>query len=227
VARALAVKADVLLMDEPLSNLDALLRMQMRSELKALLREVGTTTIYVTHDQAEALSMGDRVAVMRSGEIAQIDSPLTVYDSPANTYVGGFIGTPPMSFLEAEVSRNGAGQVIKVSGGAFHVSPPVAPLEAGRKVLLGIRAEAIKVHTSPHENAITAQVVVTETLGSHNLVTVRSGQDTLKVSTAPNLYLAPNSRVWLEFAPDRMRWMDSVTGDAVAHADQAPEAWVS
>ena len=107
VARAIATKADVLLMDEPLSNLDALLRMEMRAELKALLRQLGTTTIYVTHDQVEALSMGDRIAVMNAGRIVQLDSPLAVYDYPADTFVGGFVGTPPMNFLAAEISRNG------------------------------------------------------------------------------------------------------------------------
>ena len=104
LARAIATKADVLLMDEPLSNLDALLRMEMRAELKALLRQLGTTTIYVTHDQVEALSMGDRIAVMKAGIIAQVDTPLAVYDHPADTYVGGFVGTPPMNFLHAEVN---------------------------------------------------------------------------------------------------------------------------
>ena len=107
VARAIATKADVLLMDEPLSNLDALLRMEMRAELKALLRRLGSTTIYVTHDQVEALSMGDRIAVMNAGHIVQLDSPLVVYDNPADTFVGGFVGTPPMNFLAAEISPNG------------------------------------------------------------------------------------------------------------------------
>ena len=105
VARALAIRADVLLMDEPLSNLDALLRMNMRAELKALLHELQATTIYVTHDQTEALSMGDRIAVMNAGHIAQVDSPLEVYANPADTFVGGFVGTPPMNFLEAGVAR--------------------------------------------------------------------------------------------------------------------------
>ena len=92
-------------MDEPLSNLDALLRLEIRAELKKLLSELDTTTVYVTHDQVEALSMGDRIAVMREGRIVQVDNPLVVYDNPADTFVGGFIGNPPMNFLEAEVRR--------------------------------------------------------------------------------------------------------------------------
>ena len=107
VARAMATKADVLLMDEPLSNLDALLRLEMRAELKTLLQNLDATTIYVTHDQIEALSMGDRIAVMNKGRIVQLGNPLEVYDNPADTFVGGFIGNPPMNFLEAEVSENG------------------------------------------------------------------------------------------------------------------------
>ena len=112
-------KADVLLMDEPLSNLDALLRMEMRAELKALLRQLDATTIYVTHDQVEALSMGDRIAVMNSGRIVQVDSPLAVYDRPADTFVGGFIGTPPMNFVAAEVVANGASASARLSGGTL------------------------------------------------------------------------------------------------------------
>ena len=108
VARAIATKADVLLMDEPLSNLDALLRLEMRAELKSLLHGLEATTIYVTHDQIEALSMGDRIAVMNKGRIVQLGNPLEVYDNPADTFVGGFIGNPPMNFLDAEVAVNGA-----------------------------------------------------------------------------------------------------------------------
>src|SRR5215212_8396136 len=99
VARAIVMEPSVLLMDEPLSNLDALLRLQFRAELKKLVHDVQTTTIYVTHDQVEALSLGDRVAVMREGEILQIDQPMAVYDRPANEFVGSFLGSPPMNFL--------------------------------------------------------------------------------------------------------------------------------
>jgi multiple sugar transport system ATP-binding protein len=97
--------ADVLLMDEPLSNLDALLRLEFRTELKKIVQDLGTTTVYVTHDQGEALSLGDRVAVMRAGRIVQLGDPIAVYDSPADRFVGGFLGSPPMNFLAAEVDR--------------------------------------------------------------------------------------------------------------------------
>src|SRR5690349_16985205 len=180
VARAIAVRSDVLLMDEPLSNLDALLRLQMRAELKALLLELGATTIYVTHDQTEALSMGDRIAVMQGGRIVQLGSPLDVYDNPTEKFVGDFVGTPPMNFLAARVERNGSGQVAHLSGGTLPLQG-ASPL-VGRDLYLGIRAEAIAVEAHPGDQLIRAAVVVNEPLGSHNLITVRAGDDVLKVS---------------------------------------------
>ena len=106
VARAIAMESEVLLMDEPLSNLDALLRLEMRAELKRLLSEIGSTTVYVTHDQVEAMSMGDRIAVMRTGKILQLGQPLDIYQTPVDRFVGGFIGNPPMNFLAAEIYGN-------------------------------------------------------------------------------------------------------------------------
>ena len=214
LARAIATEADVLLMDEPLSNLDALLRMEMRAELKALLKQLGTTTIYVTHDQVEALSMGDRIAVMKEGAIAQLDTPLAVYDRPADTYVGGFVGTPPMNFLDADVQANGGAPIVRLQGGSFSLAGAAADL-AGRPLTLGIRAEAITVAMSQRDEFIRAEVVVVEPLGSHNLLTVRLGEDLLKVSTQPDVFPAADSVVWLAFDPARVRWMDRETGQAV------------
>jgi multiple sugar transport system ATP-binding protein len=213
VARAIATPNDVLLMDEPLSNLDALLRMEMRAELKALLKRLGTTTIYVTHDQVEALSMGDRIAVMKAGRIVQVDTPLAVYDRPADMFVGGFIGTPPMNFLEAEVVPNGGSPVVRLSGGSF---PAARALPGGDgKVVLGIRAEAIGVEQEPLEGLVQATVVVVEPLGSHNLLTVRTGDDLLKVAVRPDVFPAPDSDVWLRIEAERIRWMDRETGTAL------------
>jgi multiple sugar transport system ATP-binding protein len=214
VARAIATKADVLLMDEPLSNLDALLRLEMRAELKTLLQTLDATTIYVTHDQIEALSMGDRIAVMNKGGIVQLGNPLEVYDNPADTFVGGFIGNPPMNFLEAEVIPNGSGSVVKVSGGSFEIAGDTAAL-AGHNLLLGIRAEAIGVETAPADGLVRATVIVLEPLGSHNLLTVRCGEDTLKVSIQPELFPQPESDVWLRLEPSRIRWMDRDSGVAI------------
>jgi multiple sugar transport system ATP-binding protein len=214
VARAMATKADVLLMDEPLSNLDALLRLEMRAELKSLLQNLDATTIYVTHDQIEALSMGDRIAVMNKGNIVQLGNPLEVYDNPADTFVGGFIGNPPMNFLEAEVSVNGGTSLAKLSGGSFALPGGIAAL-AGHNLLLGIRAEAIGVETAAADGLVRAKVIVLEPLGSHNLLTVRCGEDTLKVSIQPDLFPQPESDVWLRLEPSRIRWMDRDTGEAI------------
>jgi multiple sugar transport system ATP-binding protein len=214
VARAIATRADVLLMDEPLSNLDALLRMEMRAELKALLRQLDATTIYVTHDQVEALSMGDRIAVMKSGHIVQVDSPLAVYDRPADTFVGGFIGTPPMNFVAAEVVANGVAASARLSGGTLPLAASARGF-AGQAVVLGIRAESIQVATSATDGAIRATVIVVEPLGSHNLLTVRTGDDMLKVSAPPTLFPAPDSDVWLLIAPESIRWMSAETGAAL------------
>src|SRR5512135_3923910 len=114
VARAIVMQAAVLLMDEPLSNLDALLRLQMRAELKRLHADIKATTIYVTHDQVEALSLGDRIAVMKNGPIVQCDVPMSIYDYPANKFVGGFIGMPPMNFLPGVVRANGDGPCVVI-----------------------------------------------------------------------------------------------------------------
>ena len=158
VARALAVEPEVLLMDEPLSNLDALLRMEMRAELKGLLAESQTTIIYLTHDQVEAMSLADRIAVMHRGEIVQYDAPTAVYHQPATTFVGGFLGNPSMNFLRP----NGTGQI----GGLSFQSP-------NEQAVLGIRPEDIQIVTNA-EAAMRAQVSVVELLGAHHSSPLRS-----------------------------------------------------
>jgi multiple sugar transport system ATP-binding protein len=215
VARAIATTAEVLLMDEPLSNLDALLRMEMRAELKRLLKTLDLTTIYVTHDQVEALSMGDRIAVMNSGRIVQVDSPLEVYDHPADIFVGSFVGTPPMNFLDAEISGEGDRPQVRLSGGEFPYVGPDAESLVGRELVLGIRAENIVVQKEPGPGLVRATVLVLEPLGSHNLLTVRSGEDTLKVSARADLFPPPDSDVWLRIEPERVRWMDRETRTAI------------
>jgi multiple sugar transport system ATP-binding protein len=215
VARALATKADVLLMDEPLSNLDALLRLEMRAELKALLQKLDATTIYVTHDQVEALSMGDRIAVMNAGRIVQVDSPLAVYDRPADMFVGGFIGTPPMNFVRAEVAIEDGRPVARLGGATVPLDEDARP-HAGRTAILGVRAESMEVETAPGDGLVPATVVVVEPLGSHNLLTVRAGENVLKVSARPDLFPAPESEIWLRIAADRIRWMERDGGGAMA-----------
>ncbi|HKZ91275.1 MAG TPA: ABC transporter ATP-binding protein, partial [Candidatus Limnocylindrales bacterium] len=149
VARAIAMEPEVLLMDEPLSNLDALLRLEMRAELKRLLGEIGSTTVYVTHDQVEAMSMGDRIAVMRSGRILQLGEPLSIYRAPVDRFVGGFIGNPPMNFLTATIRGSGDRLEARLEGaGAFPVHDAHRERLRGfvdRAATIGIRAEDIEI----------------------------------------------------------------------------------
>jgi multiple sugar transport system ATP-binding protein len=201
VARALAVEPSVLLMDEPLSNLDALLRLKFRSDLKRIVHEVRTTVIYVTHDQVEALSLADRLAVMKDGQIVQVGLPLSVYDRPATTFVGGFLGSPPMNFL---------------------------PMTSdGKKLLAGIRGENLQilggeqaptggqVVTGEPGGLVQGRVVVVEPLGSSTLVTVLTADAEVKVVAPADYTAAPDAELWLRPAPGKIRWYDPGTGNAV------------
>ena len=218
VARAIAMKSEVLLMDEPLSNLDALLRLEMRAELKRLLQEIKATTLYVTHDQIEALSMGDRIAVMKEGEIQQYDIPDTVYDLPANHFVGSFIGNPPMNFMQGQVQRQN-GQ-IRVRIGDFDLAPsnamqPLLVPYEGKPIYIGIRAENMEILAKPAGDALQVEVLVVEPLGSQNLLTVQIGEDLVKVATHPTFKVAPGTKVWLRFPEEKVRWVDHDNGQAL------------
>ncbi|HJS19049.1 MAG TPA: ABC transporter ATP-binding protein, partial [Anaerolineales bacterium] len=211
-----------LLMDEPLSNLDALLRLEMRAELKRLLREIKATTLYVTHDQIEALSMGDRIAVMKSGVIQQYDRPDIVYDKPVNQFVGSFIGTPPMNFLEGQIRRQDGG--IEVCVGDFNLvavqdmQPVLSSLDE-KRILIGIRAENMETLKSAAADALQVQVLVVEPLGSQNLLTIKIGEDIVKVATHPSFEIQPGMNVWLRFPADKIRWVDRNSG-RVLYANQ-------
>jgi multiple sugar transport system ATP-binding protein len=192
VARALVMEPAVILMDEPLSNLDALLRLQMRAELKRLLHEVSTTTVYVTHDQVEALSMGDRTAVMRHGRILQVDTPMMVYEHPGDVFVAQFIGTPPMNVLHGRM----ADRAVEVEGHALPIAVRDG-FEAGEPVAIGVRAENIEVSHDRRDGALPAEVGVVEPLGSHLLLTLALGGQLLKVQTRTDFAVKPRDRVWV------------------------------
>ena len=203
VARAIVTDAPVLLMDEPLSNLDALLRLHARAELKRLHGEVKRTTVYVTHDQIEALSMGDRIAVMREGQIVQLDTPSALYDRPADVFVGSFIGSPPMNFLKAR-ARDGT-----AVGEAFEVPGP--PGMDGKELLLGIRPENIRIGDGPFRG----RVLVVEPLGSHALLTVMVGKDSIKVVAPADTAVRADEELRLTPEPHKIRWMDAASGKAL------------
>ena len=209
VARALAMQPQVLLMDEPLSNLDALLRLEARAELKRLLNEIGSTTIYVTHDQVEAMSMGDQVAVMRSGKLVQVGDPLTIYDGPVDRFVGGFIGNPPMNFLPATVRGDGGAVVELPDAGEIRLDADDGLGGHRGRVLLGIRAENIEVLPRPDGGMLRGRVLVVEPLGSHNLVTLQVGAEHLKAITRPDVRLERDQEVGVSLDPGRIRWLDA------------------
>src|SRR5205807_10559474 len=180
MGRAIVRHPQVFLMDEPLSNLDAKLRVQMRSDIAKLQHSLGTTTIYVTHDQVEAMTMGDRVAVMNHGVLQQVDTPQRLYDQPGNLFVAGFIGTPPMNLLEAQaIVDNGSvdlmlgGQRLPLSDQSLNRYPGVRHA-AGKTVVLGIRSDdLLPSGTRPELPTINAQVELVEALGSHSIVYLR------------------------------------------------------
>jgi multiple sugar transport system ATP-binding protein len=180
MGRAIVRQPQAFLMDEPLSNLDAKLRVQMRAEIARLQSDLGTTTIYVTHDQVEAMTMGDRVAVMRKGEIQQVASPQDLYDHPVNLFVGGFIGSPAMNMVEATLGRaNGGlaaeagGQRIVLGEEAVSARPALKKFE-GRKVVLGIRPEDLEdaalASDVPTDRRLRGKVELREALGSEIMV---------------------------------------------------------
>jgi len=218
VARAIVMRPDVLLMDEPLSNLDALLRLHMRTELKRIHREVRSTTIYVTHDQVEALSLGQRIAVMQAGGIVQYDTPLRVYDAPANRFVGGFIGSPPMNFLEGRAQAADGRVAVVVSGQPLGLPDRTAAgLAAVRSdaVLAGIRPEHITVSLRAEAGAISAAVVAIEPLGAQGLLTATVGGQVVKIIVPVDFQADPGQPVWLRIDGSRVRLMDAQTGDAI------------
>jgi multiple sugar transport system ATP-binding protein len=201
VARALAMEPDVLLMDEPLSNLDALLRLEMRAELKGVLQESRTTTVYVTHDQVEAMSLADRIAVMDKGRIVQAARPIEVYRDPATRFVGSFIGNPPMNFLPAERQNGG----FNVAG--FMTGGPATD----KRIELAIRPEDLE----PAETGFSGRVRIVEPLGAHQLVSLDVGGHLFRAVLESDLPVTPGETMVLAPKPGRVRWFDVETGAAI------------
>jgi multiple sugar transport system ATP-binding protein len=180
LARAIAMEADVLLLDEPLSNLDARLRLEARTFLKRLQRELGLTTVFVTHDQAEALALADRIAVMSDGRIRQLGSPKEVFQRPGDTFVANFIGSTPMNLLPGTVSDG----LVTVAGARLKPPAGVA-LADGAAVTVGIRPEYLHAAASPAEDGLTGTVSIVENLGVTSLVTLECPGEVLVGVTVP------------------------------------------
>jgi len=180
MGRAIVRHPQAFLMDEPLSNLDAKLRVQMRADISKLQRDLGTTTIYVTHDQVEAMTMGDRVAVMSAGVLQQVDTPQQLYDQPANLFVAGFIGTPPMNLIEADVTVEGDSVTVAIGPQRLPVSEaglkryPGLRLASGRRVVVGLRASDLHLASDrPNLPSVTARLEMLEALGSESIAYFR------------------------------------------------------
>ncbi|MEJ7792010.1 MAG: sn-glycerol-3-phosphate ABC transporter ATP-binding protein UgpC [Gaiellaceae bacterium] len=180
MGRAIVRHPQAFLMDEPLSNLDAKLRVQMRADISKLQRDLGTTTIYVTHDQVEAMTMGDRVAVMSAGVLQQVDTPQRLYDQPANLFVAGFIGTPPMNLIEADVIVEGDSVIVVIGPQRLPVSDaglkryPGLRRASGRRVIVGLRAGDLHLASDrPNLPTVTARLEMLEALGSESIAYFR------------------------------------------------------
>jgi multiple sugar transport system ATP-binding protein len=200
LGRAIVREPQVFLMDEPLSNLDAKLRVHTRAELKALQQQLGTTTVFVTHDQAEAMTMADRIAVLDHGSLQQVGTPDDVYDRPANLFVAQFMGSPPMNTLT--VTR-ADGCLLADGGWRFPVPPRLTDLPAG-PLTLGVRPEDVAVGLEPSAGAFAATVFVSEPLGNEVIVNVTVGQALLKVRALPSLRPVRGQTVYLTADPGRL-----------------------
>mgnify|MGYP001561677415 CR=1 FL=1 len=216
VGRAIVRKPSIFLFDEPLSNLDAKLRVQMRAEISKLQQALKTTTIYVTHDQVEAMTMGQRIAVLYAGVLQQVGTPLEVYENPVNVFVGNFIGTPPMNFVPATVTDRGA----TLRAARFSIPTPASwraalgPVD-GRRVLIGIRPEKIEIVSgdgaAPDSGIVPVAVEVVELLGNEVIFHGRAGDDVLVAKAEPRRAPRVGTTVSLRLDLDALHLFDAET----------------
>ncbi len=227
VARAIVREPAVFLLDEPLSNLDAKLRVHTRAEISKLHERLGTTFVYVTHDQVEAMTMADRIAVMNEGVIQQVGSPQALYDHPVNTFVAGFIGSPAMNFFEATVAENGAG--VSLEGEGFMVDVPddrAGEVRSflGRRMTFGVRPENIH-DTAFVPSGITAAptrvtVDVTEPMGNEVFLHLMAGETKLLARVDPRTRVAAGEEVEVVIDMERMHVFDPGTGVALTSGEE-------
>ena len=232
MGRAIVRQARLFLFDEPLSNLDALLRSEMRAEIKKLHQRFGATTIYVTHDQVEAMTLAERIVVLSSGTIMQVGTPDDIYNHPVSRFVAGFTGSPPMNFLQGHLETGAQGQQVRLGAGGTMLAIPrdraISPVPAeGRPIEFGIRPEDITIEAGGQSDAeVAAVVVVVEPLGAETLVTFQCDGGEFTARLPPRVRLAPNDRatVWLNM--NKFHLFDPKTGNSIltAHNDQIHRA---
>ena len=213
LGRAIIRRPAVFLMDEPLSNLDAKLRLHTRGELKRFQRELATTTIYVTHDQAEAMTLADRVAIMHKGVLQQVGPPKEVYANPVNMFVAGFLGSPPMNLLRFELTAADGGPMLAGPDTRQPLPPRLADQlrrapAAPREVVLGVRPEDVTLAREPLDGALPAEVFVVEDLGNERLVTVQVDGQLAVARQDANFLADMGDELWLAYDPDRAHLFD-------------------
>ena len=225
LGRAIVRDPDVFLMDEPLSNLDAKLRIQMRAELSKLHQELQTTTVYVTHDQTEAMTLGERVVVMNDGEIQQVDPPQRLYDFPANQFVAEFIGDPAMNMFGVRVQPDGDGHTLHHPEFTIPLSGSDALSRVrDASVVLGVRPEDLYLVSEAGDEfpgELDATVEVTEPLGDSLLLECSIGPDVVKVHSEPRRDIDSGDDIRLAYDPRRLHVFDDETGETLYHSERA------
>jgi multiple sugar transport system ATP-binding protein len=219
IGRALVRRPKALLMDEPIGALDAKLREDMRAELKRLHIENGTTSVYVTHDQIEAMSLADRVAVMNDGILQQVGPPSEVYLQPANLFVAQFVGSPVMNVLPADLAVE-AGQPSVVLAGERFALPEaagaaLAGVPTGRDLVLGVRPEGVRLSREAGEGMLPMEAHLIEPLGAYDIVDLKLGDRYLKARTASGFVDAPGNTVWAGLDPGQVHFFDAASGESL------------
>jgi multiple sugar transport system ATP-binding protein len=215
IGRALVREVDVFLFDEPLSNLDAQLRAELRVEIKRLHQRLGNTMIYVTHDQVEAMTLADRIAVMKGGIIQQLDHPDVVYSRPANLFVAGFVGAPPMNLIRGEIT---AERTLKIEGGTVPINRlSLGGLEPGQTVTVGVRPENIAIGDAAQGSEFVwdAQLDLRESLGAEALFWCKLGTKTICARTPPSIRLTPGQMVKAGFNFADISFFDTASGNRI------------
>ena len=216
VGRAIVREPQAFLMDEPLSNLDAKLRVHMRAELKRLQKDIGVTTIYVTHDQVEAMTMADRVAILNGGLLQQFGPPTEIFRSPANQFVGGFIGNPPMNFVDGSLGPKGT-----FDAGVFQYLltddlAAVAGRASSDAVVLGIRPQDVQVSLqSSNGPSVQTETFATEPLGDQTILDLKVGETLVKAVVVPDFPADMGTEVWISFPARKVHLFDKKTGKAL------------
>mgnify|MGYP000008804736 CR=1 FL=1 len=230
IGRAIIRRPSVFLMDEPLASLDAKLKVEMRNEIKKLQRELGITTLYVTHDQEEAMTLGDKLVVMNDGTVQQVGTPAEVYHDPANQFVAGFIGSPSMNFLRVRREAAGSQRVVAANDATFSFSVERLPtaVDDTDPFVLGVRPQYFSVHQSPIDGAAKAEVTVTEPMGDEQLLTVQFDGDDREIAVrAPfDVSVTRGDTIWLGVSGERAYVFDVETGARIRQTELSTDTAV-